>query len=300
MVKKPEIFSRRPYFKEEHVFINPVKSVSGFFERNFSCGMHQQGFYEVNIVTRGQAEHFIGDYQYTVSVGDVFIVPPDVWHGYVGGEGFDVYHLLLTQSYIEKNASDLQVLPAFSAIFKVSPLMLEKYSSKLKFTLSNNELEQLLPVLKSLEVHSKSNELCEHIHIANSEALIIIATLCSIYEKRFLSSNGGGEDESFLKSVAFVYENYNKNVTINELLKIACMSRTAYLTKFKRLTGSTPQALQTKHRVFIAKSLLIQTSRSITKIAEEVGFYDLAHFTRVFKTHTGVSPKDYRKNGVSK
>ena len=54
-VKKPPLDSRRAYFKEEHVFINPVKQVFGFFERDYSCGMHQQGFYEINIVTKGKA-----------------------------------------------------------------------------------------------------------------------------------------------------------------------------------------------------------------------------------------------------
>lgn len=73
------------------------------------------------------------------------------------------------------------------------------------------------------------------------------------------------------------------------------MSRTAYLTKFKSLTGTIPQKLQTKHKIFISKELLAQTSDSITKIVEEVGFYDLAHFTRVFKKSTGVLPKEYRK-----
>lgn len=295
-INKPPLDKRRVYYKEEHIFINPTRQVSGFCERDYTCGMHQQGFYEINIITRGSAEHFIGDYQYTVSVGDCFIVPPNSWHGYIGGKGFDVYHILLTQSYIEKNASELQLLPAFSSLFRVSPLMRENYSSKLRFTLTKEELNDLLPIFNDLERYSHSFETSECIHIANSEAMIVIAKLCSIYQKRFFSGeNNSLEDENMMKSIEYIYHHYNKVITIDELLKIACLSRTAFLNKFKKITGSTPQELQSKYRIEISKNLLLQTTTTISSIAEEIGFYDLSHFSRVFIAKVGISPTEYRK-----
>lgn len=302
-VQKPPLDTRRPggYFKEEHVFVNPVKQVSGFFERDYTCGMHQQGFYEINIVTRGNAEHFIGDYQYTVESGDCFIVPPDVWHGYVGGKGFDVYHLLLTASYIEKNGSDLQLLPAFSTLFKISPLMREKYSSKHRFTLKPDEMQELFPFLQGLEKHSVSERLCNHTHIANSEAMIIIAKLCDIYQRRYMADGQDfSGDQEFISSVAYIYQHYNEQILLKDIVKIAKMSRTAYLQKFKKIMGTTPQRLQTLHRITISKNLLLQTAGSITDIAQAVGFYDLSHFIRVFTREIGVTPSEYRKKNKEK
>ena len=295
-VKKPPLDSRRTYFKEEHIFINPVRQVSGFFERDYSCGMHQQGFYEINIVTRGSATHFIGDYQYTVEKGDCFIVPPDVWHGYVGGEGFDVYHLLLTASYIEKNASDLQILPAFSTLFKIYPLIREKYSSKHRFNLSEEEISDIMPVMLSLETHSPSPSLINNTHIANSEAMIIIAKLCDIYyNKYFLGNRGIGEDQEFMNSLTYIYQRYNEQILLDDIVKMAKMSRTAYLQKFKKMTGTSPQKMQTAYRISVSKNLLMQTSKSITDIAQSVGFYDLSHFIKVFTKEMGLSPTEYRK-----
>ena len=47
-------------------------------------------------------------------------------------------------------------------------------------------------------------------------------------------------------------------------------------------------------RVDEAKRLLTGTSGLIADIAEEVGFQDAAHFSRIFKAYAGVSPKEYR------
>ena len=50
-------------------------------------------------------------------------------------------------------------------------------------------------------------------------------------------------------------------------------------------------------RVEKARRLLADPSRRIHEIAEAVGFSDVAHFSKVFRKHTGCTPGEYR-NGV--
>jgi AraC-like DNA-binding protein len=45
-----------------------------------------------------------------------------------------------------------------------------------------------------------------------------------------------------------------------------------------------------------AKNLLLGTSKSISEIAYELGFEHPSHFTKIFKTKTGLSPLHFRKN----
>ena len=47
-------------------------------------------------------------------------------------------------------------------------------------------------------------------------------------------------------------------------------------------------------RVDRAKELLLSTDRKVQDISEEVGFQDVAHFSRIFKNQVGTSPKEYR------
>jgi two-component system response regulator YesN len=49
------------------------------------------------------------------------------------------------------------------------------------------------------------------------------------------------------------------------------------------------------YRLLKAKALLLETDRKIGDIACSVGFYDLHHFSKVFREQEGLSPAQYRQ-----
>lgn len=65
-----------------------------------------------------------------------------------------------------------------------------------------------------------------------------------------------------------------------------------------KYTGQNFSELLNQIRMKKAKELLGNPSLRISDIAEEVGFLDMAHFSRVFKKLAGVSANEYR-NTVS-
>ncbi|WP_289370599.1 ABC transporter substrate-binding protein [Paenibacillus silvae] len=69
----------------------------------------------------------------------------------------------------------------------------------------------------------------------------------------------------------------------------------AYLSKcFKRETGTSIIDYLISVRVTKAKKLLLQTSLSLQEIAASVGYPDVSYFIRIFKKHTGITPKQYK------
>ena len=50
-----------------------------------------------------------------------------------------------------------------------------------------------------------------------------------------------------------------------------------------------------RRRIGEAQSLLIDTGRNMTEIAELVGFGNVSMFSRAFRQVVGCSPSDYRK-----
>ena len=64
---------------------------------------------------------------------------------------------------------------------------------------------------------------------------------------------------------------------------------------FREYTGQTPIDRLNSTRIDNACKLLAQKGVSVTEAALSVGFDDLSWFSRVFKKHKGVSPKEYRK-----
>ena len=57
--------------------------------KDYEIGMHEQEFYEINLITKGEGMHYIDDSRIKAEVGDVFIIPPKISHGYLGGKDFD-------------------------------------------------------------------------------------------------------------------------------------------------------------------------------------------------------------------
>jgi len=62
----------------------------------------------------------------------------------------------------------------------------------------------------------------------------------------------------------------------------------------KRYTGKTTQEHIHLQLIEKAKSLLWGSSKSISEIAYELGFEHPSHFTKIFKTKMGRSPKEFR------
>ena len=70
------------------------------------------------------------------------------------------------------------------------------------------------------------------------------------------------------------------------------LSRFGHL--FREQTGETPGQFLERQRMERARQLLRFTSRTVTAIAEEVGYESAFYFTNRFRKLVGMSPRDYR------
>ncbi|MCU4412887.1 AraC family transcriptional regulator [Acinetobacter sp. WU_MDCI_Axc73] len=83
-------------------------------------------------------------------------------------------------------------------------------------------------------------------------------------------------------------------LSLEQLANYSGISRYAIIRLFKRNFGLTPHAFQLNLQINHARELL-KKGRPITDIAYDLGFTDQSHFHRVFKSLTGVTPKQYQK-----
>jgi len=82
--------------------------------------------------------------------------------------------------------------------------------------------------------------------------------------------------------------------TLTELAGLARLSPYHFLRTFKIVTGLTPHQWVIRARLRDAARRLAAGRESITEIALEAGFQDLANFIRSFHAQFGVSPRRYR------
>ena len=101
---------------------------------------------------------------------------------------------------------------------------------------------------------------------------------------------------SKLKAVlAYIRDNYDSQITLDELSEIAGMSPKYFCRAFSAMTGKTPIAYLNYYRVECAGELLKLTDNNITQIALSCGFNDMSYFSKQFKRYKNMTPSQYRK-----
>jgi AraC-like DNA-binding protein len=82
--------------------------------------------------------------------------------------------------------------------------------------------------------------------------------------------------------------------TVGSLAACAAMSRSAFAARFRDLLGQPVMTYLTELRVQLAVDLLHRGDLTVAEVATAVGYESSASFTRVFKRHHGIPPRQVR------
>lgn len=280
----------RYFFEEEYIF--PAhRTVDAFPKNDFETGFHEQAFYEINLITAGNGYHVLDTQVLEARMGDVFIVPPYKRHAFIGGNGFNCFHFLLSSHYLQKNLPTLIKMPSFFSLFEIGPIMSMHDGHFARLNLTDEQLNNVISTLNKMHKFVGSDMgRCIHNECVATMAIIL---LCEAYNSTQAITS---QDGFFAESINVIMQRYNEKLTIDELSAIAGLSRTAYIEKFKRVTGMSPRQFILRQRINVAKRLLATTEKSVTKIADEVGFFDTSHFIKAFTASCGMTPLEYRES----
>ncbi len=86
-----------------------------------------------------------------------------------------------------------------------------------------------------------------------------------------------------------------RGIGVAELAAAAGMGESQFFAEFKELLGTSPARYALLRRLDRVRRLLRDSDRKLASLAEETGFGDAFHLSKVFKREYGVSPRDYRK-----
>jgi CheY-like chemotaxis protein/AraC-like DNA-binding protein len=113
-----------------------------------------------------------------------------------------------------------------------------------------------------------------------------------------LDVNDVSYDKKILADVLNVIGNNlsKEDLCVQDIANELGLSRSKLYRKIKSLTGNSANEIIRKTRLEKSKELLVKTEMTIGEICFKVGFASPSYFTKRFKEHTGIIPKDYRLN----
>jgi Response regulator containing CheY-like receiver domain and AraC-type DNA-binding domain len=94
----------------------------------------------------------------------------------------------------------------------------------------------------------------------------------------------------------YISDNYNLDITLDEIAKESCVSPHYFSRLFKEETGENFIDYLTRVRINKAKDLMQNSNISIKEICYKIGYNDPNYFSRLFKKVQKVSPTDYLKS----
>lgn len=120
---------------------------------------------------------------------------------------------------------------------------------------------------------------------------IIIFTLRKISKSQL----GFSENNCSARIKEYIEKNYMNPVSLNDLSRELNFSVSYMSRRFKQDTGYSFVDYLQRKRMEQSGRLLANTDKKISEIAELVGYRDVKFFGKVFKSHWGMAPGEFRK-----
>ena len=151
---------------------------------------------------------------------------------------------------------------------------------------SGNLSESNNRYLRRIQEARTSEELIEDLHL-----------IAERMASKIFSFKGIRHASVLRKAERYIWENYTRKISLDEIAKASGLSAPYFSTIFKEEMGENLSGYLNRLRIEKAAALLTETGKSLSEIAGICGFEDQSWFSKIFKNYTGMSPGKYRENG---
>lgn len=248
--------------------------------------VHMHPYYEVFYLINGDCTFFIDHNIYRLNKGDLVIVPAGELH---------------KSTYPEKGFSERYVLcfRESSLDWLVDIVGRELVNESLKMgviSIPEKRRDYVEALLHKMLFESEGQDVLSPGFIkAGLIEFVLFMIRCQRFEQNIVKEMD--VDNQLMQEIAtYIYENYEKKITLDDMSVKFHISRSYLSKKFKAVTGFGFKEYLVNVRIKNACRLLLETNKSITDIAFECGFNDSNYFGDAFRHVKGVSPNKYRRN----
>ncbi len=97
------------------------------------------------------------------------------------------------------------------------------------------------------------------------------------------------------RAINYINEHYSEKITLQQLADYLYISTWHLCRVLKKGTDMNFVDILNNIRIDYAKKYLRETSLKVYEVSHKIGYSDIAYFSKVFRSITGMSPKQYRE-----
>ena len=232
---------------------------------------HPEGVYHYMYVVRGKGWIRIGDKIFDFAPGQLYLTGPEVMHAFT----HDPADPLVT---VELK-------------FQILDQILDEKMRTMPLTLDarKNGLGQL--IWDMWRERDQADLLYQQVLGAKAYELMCLLQRLAVEQQW----DDPQARQSLQPAVQYMRQNLGQPITLSQLADTVHLERVYFAKKFKKVMGISPMEYLRNARIEQAKEWMAVTDKSVTQIAEELGFQTLQHFSAVFQKATGLSPRKYKQ-----
>lgn len=298
--------------KKEHPSRNSIQTFSGrnhfasaqwpiFMQRCVRDGdvvSHNHDYMEIVFIASGEGIHHSLHGSQKVRAGDVFVLRPGAWHAYHDCKKMEVFNCCFGIQLLNRELNSLAQDPAIGYLFYAGPLSRDRkgiLSLRLEAPAIKECRSYLQPMLRSFQDAEPSGRIRWMGYF-----LLLLGHLMQGLKAQYYSSASPQNQwptrlhESVRETIRLFEERPAYDWTLPELSRRVHLNASYLVRLFKAGTGLAPLSYLARLRAENAASLLLRTEHGIADIGLRVGWSDPSYFAQRFKTHFGLSPREYR------
>ena len=269
--------------------------ISSADTRAKSYRIHKHIEFEISLILQGTGIYDTKTGTYDICPGDIFLYSTNEYH-------------CITDIFSNDTADHMELLnlhfqPSF--VWSVGNEYLANSYLKIFFNRNKNFqnrldrdnpatarlAEQMLAIKEEFEKKDYDYGICIKAKIL--ELMITIHRNFCITEENsaYIPNQSYERMETALN---YMDQNYCSDLSLSDIAGKAFMSRTYFCSMFKEMNGLTPWEYINIKRINKAVELLKSSGLSISAVATQCGYNNMANFSRIFKQITGTTPKHIR------
>jgi AraC family transcriptional regulator, L-rhamnose operon transcriptional activator RhaR len=284
------IDTSRPLFH----FNEDALAYAGRHVHNEMKPLHCHSFVEIAFVTAGRGVHQSLSGRRPLSIGDVILLRPGVWHGYDDCENLALYNCCFSSDLLREELAWIREDTMLGYLLWTGPYSADGHGM-LAAHLATGSFEEC-------RVHLAALTALRHNPAAQYRADIIgrLSLLFGILGRaagethRPLANEAGTSHPAVGQAMRLLEDRLADRWSLTVLAGELHLTPSYLVRLFKSATGLPPMAYLARLRAEHAANLLLRSDQSIAAIGRTVGWPDQNYFARRFRDHYGLSPSTYR------